>query len=44
MRGLPAGLNPLTSRFDMYVDDVVDFKAFAILADGWLDRQPMPVE
>jgi len=34
----------LTSRFDMHVYDVADFKDFAILADGWLDRQPMPVE
>ncbi len=44
MRGLPAGLSRLTSRFDVHVDDVADFKDSAILADGWLDRQPMPVE
>ena len=44
MRGLPARLSRMTSRFDMNVDDVADFKAFAILADGWLDRQPMPVK
>jgi len=42
LHGLPAGSSRLTSRFDMNIDGVVDFKDFVALADEWLDELLWP--
>jgi len=33
---------PLMSPADLYTDDLINFKDFAILADGWLDQRLWP--